>query len=107
MKKKYMAIYSTFPDFASASACARMLLTEQLVACVNCIPKIHSFYMWDDDMVDSSEVVMIAKTNNEQIEASFERIKQLHPYESPCILSLPIDHLDEKYASWVNDNLKK
>lgn len=92
-------IYSTISKIQDARRMAKILVEEQLVACVNIIPKIESIYKWKDKIENDEEVVIIAKTVDANVKKTIQRIKQLHSYELPDIIVLPIigglkDYLD-------------
>jgi len=83
-------IYSTIGKIQDARRIAKILVEEQLVACVNIIPKIESVYKWKDKIENDEEVVIIAKTVDANVKKTIQRIKRLHSYELPDIIVLPI-----------------
>lgn len=83
-------IYSTIGDIEDARRIAHTLVEEKLVACVNIIPNIESFYRWEGKIEDDEECIFIAKTVDENIDKTITRIKSLHPYELPDIIVIPI-----------------
>ena len=92
-------VYSTIGDIKDARRIAHTLVEEQLVACVNIIPKIESIYRWEGKIENDEEVVIIAKTKDMNVKKTIKRIKSLHSYELPDIIVLPIigglkDYLD-------------
>jgi periplasmic divalent cation tolerance protein len=92
-------IYSTINKIQDARRIAKTLVEEQLVACVNIIPKIESIYKWKGKIEKDEEVVIIAKTVDSNVKKTIQRIKYLHTYEVPDIIVLPIigglkDYLD-------------
>jgi periplasmic divalent cation tolerance protein len=92
-------VYSTIDKIQDARRIASTLVDEQLVACVNIIPKIESIYRWKGKVENEEEVVLIAKTVDANVKKTIQRIKQLHNYELPDIIVLPIvgglkDYLD-------------
>ena len=92
-------IYSTIGKIQDARRMAKTLVEEKLVACVNIIPKIESIYRWKDKIENDEEVVIVAKTVDTNVKKTIQRIKQLHSYELPDIIVLPIigglkDYLD-------------
>ena len=92
-------IYSTIGKIQDARRIANILVEEQLVACVNIIPKIESVYKWKGKIENDEEVIIIAKTVDANVKKTIQRIRQLHPYELPDIIVLPIigglkDYLD-------------
>lgn len=93
------AIYTTIDDIKTARRIAQTLTEEQLVACVNIIPNIESVYRWKGKIENSNEIVLIAKTVDQNVKKTIQRIKQLHKYDVPDIIVLPIigglkDYLD-------------
>ena len=92
-------IYSTIGKIQDARKIANTLVEEQLVACVNIIQKTESIYRWKDKIENDEEVVIVAKTVDTNVKKTIQRIKQLHSYELPDIIVLPIigglkDYLD-------------
>ena len=92
-------IYSTIDKIQDARRIASTLVDEKLVACVNIIPKIESIYRWKGKIENEEEIVLIAKTVDNNVKKTIQRIKQLHNYESPDVIVLPIigglkDYLD-------------
>ena len=93
------AIYTTIDDINTARRIAQTLTEEQLVACVNIIPNIESVYRWKGKIENSNEIVLIAKTVDQNVKKTIQRIKQLHKYDVPDIIVLPVigglkDYLD-------------
>lgn len=97
----YCLLYSTHPDAAQAEATARRLLAEKLVACCNQYPGVCSFYYWQDALVQSQECVLLSKTTLTLAEAAMARIVQLHPYDCPAVLQLPIIAGHAPYLAWL------
>jgi len=92
-------VYSTTDKIQDARRIAKTLVEEQLVACVNIIPKMESTYRWKGKVENANEVVIIAKTTDANVKKTIQRIKKLHTYETPAITVLPIigglkDYLD-------------
>ena len=89
-------IYSTVGDIIDARRIAHTLVEEQLVACVNIIPKIESVYRWEGKIEEDEECIIIAKTVDKNVKKVIKRIKSLHSYELPDIIVLPIigGHID-------------
>ena len=92
-------VYSTIDNIQDARRIANTLVEEQIVACVNIIPKIESIYRWKGKIENEEEVVLIAKTADQNVKKTIHRIKELHSYELPDIIVLPVigglkDYLD-------------
>jgi periplasmic divalent cation tolerance protein len=96
---KIQVCLMTAPSFEKAEEIARQLLQEGLVACVNLVPKVVSLYHWKGELCRDEEVLMVAKTSRG--EALLERLPQIHPYEVPELLLLPVEAGLPAYLHWV------
>ena len=94
-------VYITMPDKAEARSIGKTLVQEQLVACVNIFDGVNSLYMWQDKLQDDQEVVLIAKTTTALMPAVIKRVKALHSYECPCIVSLPLTDGNPEFLDWI------
>jgi periplasmic divalent cation tolerance protein len=83
---------------------ARTLVEEKLVACVQIIPRIRSIYRWKGEVCDEAEQLLIMKTKSCLFPALQTRIRQLHSYEVPEIVSFPIASGLPEYLDWVIEN---
>lgn len=89
----------------NARKIARTLVEERLAACANCLP-ITSFYEWEGKFTEEAEVVMVIKTKK-MLEVELEqRLRQLHPYTTPCILRLKPEGVNEDYLHWLIGQVK-
>ena len=95
-------IYTTIDDIKDARKIAKTLIQEQLVACVNIIPNIESVYRWEGKIEYSNEIVLILKTVDQNVKKAIQRIKQLHKYEIPDIIVLPIIGGLKDYLDYIN-----
>ena len=96
-----VVVFSTFPDAGKAAEVARTLVDERLVACVNLVPGVRSIYRWQDKLCDENEALAVMKTSDERADALIARLAQLHPYEVPEALALPVTTGSAKYLEWV------
>lgn len=96
----------TCPNLPTAQEIARHLLREHLVACVNLVPQVTSLYWWQGEIQEDSEVLLIAKTSQDRVEALLERLPQLHPYEVPELLVLACDKGLPAYLRWVEESTR-
>ena len=81
-------------------------MEEKLAACVNILPDMESIYHWQGKIESSHEVVLIAKTSSQLVSTCTERVKELHTYETPCILSIAIEGGEPGYIKWLLDETK-
>lgn len=96
-----IVIYCTVPDKKIAKEISKHLLKHRLSACVSAIDKVESMFSWDGETEHEKEVMLIIKT----LRVNFKRIKQLisdiHPYQVPEIIALPIVDCSEEYLQWL------
>ncbi len=102
----YQLILCTCPTSVIAQDIAKQLVNEKLAACVNILPNITSVYCWQENVVSETEVQLFIKTKLEYFDLLNERIKQLHPYDTPEVIALNIQQGDHQYLNWINESLK-
>lgn len=95
------SVYMTFPDLDSAASVARHLVDERLAACVNLLPRGVSVYRWEGQVNTEEEVVAFAKTTADRVDALVTRVKELHTYEVPCVVALPVTGGLPAFLAWV------
>jgi len=83
--------YVTAPDAETADRIAASLVEERLAACVNVLPGARSVYRWEGKIERGEEVVLIAKTARGRGAALVQRVIELHPFETPACVALPLD----------------
>ena len=96
---------STCPDSDTAERIAQALVGERLAACVNILPGAVSLYRWQGNIERDSECVLLIKTGRERFVALRERLRQLHPYELPELIAVPIETGLAAYLDWVEENI--
>lgn len=95
----------TAPDAAAAEALVGRLVEERLVACGNIVPGLTSIYWWQGSVERAEEVLVMFKTTSAGAEALIRRVPELHPYEVPEVLVLPVDGGHGPYLQWVSENV--
>jgi periplasmic divalent cation tolerance protein len=101
-----MIALSTCPDESSAASIAAALVKEGLATCVNRIGAVHSTYVWDGRLHDEPEILLLMKTTAERLPALDARLKELHPYELPELVALPVAGGNERYLDWVRSGVR-
>ena len=99
-------ILTTVPDDESAETLARTLVEERLAACVNLHGPMMSLYRWNGVVERESERQLIIKTTSDRIPAVEARVRQLHSYEVPEFLVVPVATGGAAYLGWVNDQTR-
>jgi len=94
-------IYTTLDNEQDARKIANFLIEEQIVACVNIIPNVISIYRWKGKIEEEKEFILIAKTVNENVIKTIKRIKELHNYELPDIIAIPVNNGYDEYLEYI------
>jgi periplasmic divalent cation tolerance protein len=84
---------------------ARRLVEERLAACVNVAP-VGSIYLWEGKIEEDEEDLLIVKTTADNISKLVERVKEIHPYQVPEVIALPVAACLQDYCSWVRREAK-
>jgi len=103
---KSILVLCTFPDPAFAKNIAERLVNEKLAACVNVITGVQSIFRWQGKIDNANENILVIKTKDSLYDELEVRIKELHPYELPEIISVPIDKGLNKYLDWISESTK-
>jgi len=101
----YALIFCACPDEESAGRIARELVERQQAGSVNIIPGMRSIFRWQGKIEDRSEHLLLIKSHQQMCHTIQESIHELHPYETPEIISIKIDNGLPAYLSWLEDSL--
>jgi periplasmic divalent cation tolerance protein len=104
MPQEYVIVLTTLPADGDSAAIARTLVEERLAACVNLLPPMESIFRWEGQVEQDSERQVIVKTSRERVAALWERIRELHPYEVPEFVVLPIVDGSDAYLRWLGQS---
>jgi periplasmic divalent cation tolerance protein len=96
-----LIVFVTVPNHDVGARLARLLVEEQLAACVNLLPGVRSIYAWKGEVKDEAEVLCLIKTRAELFRALKDRISEEHPYEVPEILGVVPTVANEPYLGWL------
>jgi periplasmic divalent cation tolerance protein len=99
-------IYITVGSLDEARSIGKELVSSRLVACVNIIDNVSSMYWWEAEIQDDKEVILIAKTKETLVPELIEKVKSMHSYSCPCIVSLPILDGNKPFLDWVTEETK-
>ena len=102
---EYNIVLCTVNSKDLAICIAKSLVTEKLAACVNICDNITSVYSWEDKVVEDNEVLLVIKSTKKLFKNIETRIKELHPYEVPEIISLDIENGSDEYLKWLTKNV--
>jgi periplasmic divalent cation tolerance protein len=102
---QYCLVYITTKDEEEARKIGKALVGEKLAACVNLHP-IKSIFRWQGEISQEDEVAILAKTKAELVDELVSRVKELHPYEVPCIVALPVEKGNPDFLEWISQATK-
>lgn len=94
-------VYITTGSREEARRIGRALVEERLAACVNILDGMNSFYWWEGAVQDDQETVLVAKTRDRLLERLTARVRELHSYDCPCVVALPIEGGNPAYLDWL------
>jgi len=99
----YSLTYVTTPDFKTAKKIGRVVVKERLAACANILPTMHSIYEWKGRLNSDRECVLLLKSTQAMRKELERRVFELHPYDCPCIVHLPITGGHRDFLKWITD----
>lgn len=82
------------------------LLDNRLAACVSLLPEIMSLYLWQGNITKDKEILLLIKTTQSNQLSIFEAIKKIHPYETPELIRLDPNHVEDNYLQWLINSVK-
>ncbi len=106
MSVEYVVVMTTLPADADGPAFGRALLDERLAACVNLLAPMDSVYRWEGRIEEETERQVIIKTTRDRLNALWDRVRELHPYEVPEFIVLAIADGNEAYLKWVGESTR-
>ena len=96
-------IFSTTDTSELAQTIAASLVNANEAACVNIVPGIRSIYRWEGRLCDEAECLLIIKSTADRFDAINARIHQLHTYQVPEVIAVPIAAGDSAYLNWLQN----
>ncbi|MDR2623373.1 MAG: divalent-cation tolerance protein CutA [Methanobrevibacter sp.] len=99
-------VYVTCSNEEESIKIAENLLKERLCGCSNIIKDIKSMYWWENEIEKDNESILILKTVEDKIDEVIERVKELHSYENPAIIMLPVLKTSDSYLKWIENEIK-
>ena len=101
LKGEIVIVFVTVPGLREGRRISKAVLTSRLAACVNVIPGIQSMYQWKGKIVQEKEAMLVLKTTRPRYRKLEQKIKQLHPYEVPEVIAIPMICGSSQYIEWV------
>jgi len=103
MSNEACFIYITTGSKEEAITIGKRLVEENLAACVNIFNGMTSIYLWEGEVENSDEAVLIAKTLSGKAASLTKRVKMLHSYDCPCIVELPVEVKNQSFLTWMKE----
>lgn len=105
MPTLHQLVLCTCPDQATAQNIAEQLVDKQLAACVSILPGLTSLYQWQGKRETAQEYLLLIKTTYAVYETLEQTLTELHPYELPEIIAVPIERGSTAYLDWISQQV--
>ncbi len=96
----------TCPTAVVAKRLARALVDEKLAACVSIVPRVVSIYRWAGKRCEDVETLLVIKSRSARTAALTRRVKEMHPYDVPEIVQVPIVSGNRDYLRWIDEGTR-
>lgn len=101
LSAKALVVFIAAADKHQALKIGKLVVKERLAACANVLPTIRSIYHWNGKMVVGEEALVILKTTGDRYRALEKLVLELHSYQVPEIIALPITRGFKQYLGWI------
>lgn len=98
-------VYCPFPNMNEAKCAAKELVESNACVCANILKSYSSMYKWQGKLAEESEFVLIAKTQDERVEALESKIKEMNSNSIPAIMRIKVDNVNKEYLQWCGTAL--
>ena|SRR5437868_6299898 len=102
----YVIVMTTLPAEADVTTFAQTLVEARLAACVNILPGMESVYRWEGRIEQERERQLVIKTSRSRLAALWDRVREMHPYDVPEFVVLPIVEGNDAYLRWVGESTR-
>jgi periplasmic divalent cation tolerance protein len=103
---EYIQVFTTVENRDDADNIAKALVEKHLAACVQIIGPLTSYFQWQEQLESTQEYLCLIKSREDLYQELEATIKNLHPYEVPEILAMPITCGGKEYLNWMARELK-
>ncbi len=103
---EYSVCFITASSAQEARNLAYQLVQSGVAACVNQVPGVTSVYTWKGKVEESQEILLIAKTRTNHVQGLIDKVKELHTYDVPEVIALPIQGGNPDYLRWINESVR-
>ena len=100
-----IVVFMTSGNADEARRIANELVERQLAACVQILPEIESVYRWNGEVQRETEILVLAKTTAAQFDDLERAVREIHSYDTPEIVAVPMARVSEPYRAWLVENV--
>lgn len=101
----FLLVFCTCPDQDEARRIARSVIERRLAACVNILPAVESIFRWEGTIDSASESLLLIKTTAERFAELRDHIAELHSYDVPEVIALPLTAGFDPYLGWIKESV--
>jgi periplasmic divalent cation tolerance protein len=101
----YIVVFVTVADAGEAQRISGRLLEQNKIACANIVPKVDSNFLWNGRIESESESLLIIKTRASLLSEVTVMIKDIHSYDVPEIIALPVIGGNRDYLEWIDKSV--
>jgi periplasmic divalent cation tolerance protein len=99
-------VITTAASAEEANRIGRTLVEERMAACVTLLPPVHSIYRWRDELEAANETMLLIKTTVDQLPVLENRLRELHSYQTPEFLVIPVESGSHAYLDWLKASMR-
>lgn len=103
MKESFIQVFVSCETKSQAKTVVESLLNDQIIACGQMVSNVESFYRWQGQIECAEECLLILKSQAHHFDAIKNRIQELHSYQTPEIIAMPISQGSTEYLKWINE----
>lgn len=100
-----LIVLTTTPNLEEAESLAQKIVEAKLAACVQILPQMKSFYLWDGEVQNDAEYLLLIKTLSEKFIILESFIQGNHSYEVPEIVAISAEKVSKNYLNWMMESL--
>jgi len=100
---QYLVVLVTASSEEEGLKIASALVDAEMVACVNMIEKVRSIFKWRGKVEDEKETLLIIKTRTERMAEVVAKVKEVHSYDVPEVIALPVVEGNQSYLRWIDE----
>ena len=102
-KPLYVVVFITASSYEEARKIGDALVSQKKAACVNIVPRVNSLFRWKGKIEEAEESLLVVKTRTKLFPEVVSTVKEIHSYDVPEIIALPIVEGNPDYLQWINE----